>query len=135
MNYVLDTNVVSALMRAEAAASARLLHARPGEVGIPQPVLAEVEYGLARLPGSRRRRTLEQRLELLLGSLERVLWNDRVSRCFGELKTKLESRGVRIDDFDVAIAAHAVAHGAILVTDNLRHFARIDGLEVERWGE
>jgi tRNA(fMet)-specific endonuclease VapC len=135
MKYVLDTNVVSALMQAEPRTSGRLLEIRPSEVGIPQPVLAELEYGLARLASSRRRRVLEERLELLLSSIDRVAWNDRVSRCFGELKSNLEARGVRVDDFDVAIAAHAVGHGAILVTENVRHFARVDGLEVQRWSE
>jgi predicted nucleic acid-binding protein len=93
MSYVLDTTVVSALMRGEPTASARLLATPPPEVAIPQPVVAELEYGLARLPRSRRRRMLEERWHVLLHGLGRVLWSDEVSRCFGNLKTKLESRG------------------------------------------
>jgi tRNA(fMet)-specific endonuclease VapC len=135
MSYVLDTTVVSALMRGEPTASARLLATPPPEVAIPQPVVAELEYGLARLPRSRRRRMLEERWHVLLRSLGRVLWSDEVSRCFGNLKTKLESRGARLDDFDLAIAAHAIASNAVLVTDNLRHFQRIEGLRLERWTE
>ena len=42
-------------------------------------------------------------------------------------------RGTRIEDFDAAIAAHAVALGATLVSANIEHMARVPGLEVEDW--
>jgi len=133
MAHVLDTTALSALMRADGDASQRLLHLDPNEVTVPQPVLAEVRYGLARLPKSKRRAKLEERLEILLSSLERTPWTDEVSRAFGDLKAELETRGKRVDDFDVAIAAHAVALGATLVTENIRHFERIRGLAIENW--
>jgi tRNA(fMet)-specific endonuclease VapC len=38
-----------------------------------------------------------------------------------------------VDDFDVAIAAHALALEAVVVTDNVRHFRRVPGLAVESW--
>jgi tRNA(fMet)-specific endonuclease VapC len=133
MRFLLDTNTVSALMRSDPAASRRLLAARPDDVAIAQPVLAELRYGLARLGNSRRRRELEQRLTILLGALEHALWTDEVSQQFGEVKAKLEKRGERVDDFDVAIAAHALAYDAIVVTDNARHFGRIPGIAVETW--
>jgi tRNA(fMet)-specific endonuclease VapC len=133
MAHILDTTALSALMRGEGATSQRLLHQDPNEVTVPQPVLAELRYGLARLPKSRRRAKLEERLEILLRSLERAPWTDDVSRTFGELKAELEKRGKRVDDFDVAIAAHALALGATLVTQNIRHFERIPGLAIENW--
>jgi tRNA(fMet)-specific endonuclease VapC len=131
--FVLDTTAASALMRAEPAPSARLLRERPADVALPQPVVAEIRYGLARLPRSRRRNDLEARFATLLGALQRSIWTDDVSYRFGEIKADLERRGVRVDDFDVAIAAHALAHDAVVVTRNVRHFARIRGLRVEDW--
>lgn len=133
MKYVLDTTVVSALMRAEEGPARRLLALRPADVGIPQPVLAEIRYGLARLPRSRRKQELEERLGVVLRGVGRVEWTDEVSRLFGDLKSALERRGERVDDFDVAIAAHALAVGAAIVSQNLRHFARVPGLSVESW--
>lgn len=133
MSFVLDTTIVSALMRSEPGPSARLLAARPVDVLLPQPTVAEIRYGLARLPSSRRRRELEGRLATLLVSLRRVSWTDGVSRRYGELKASLEKRGQRVDDFDVAIAAHALEEGSVVVTRNMRHFARMEGLEVEDW--
>ena len=133
MRYVLDTTVASALMRAEAGPSSRLLQKRPADVLLPQPVVAEIRYGLARLPRSRRKRELEHRLLTLLAALARAEWTDEVSETFGDLKAGLERRGERVDDFDLAIAAHAIAHDAAVVTRNTRHFIRIPSLRVEDW--
>jgi tRNA(fMet)-specific endonuclease VapC len=130
---VLDTNVLSALMRGDRAAIARLRGARKDEVGVPQPALAEIAYGIARLPRSKRRAALEERFALLRAELPRLDWTDEVSDAFGVIKAALEKRGERIEDFDVAIAAHAVARGAALVTANRAHMARVQGLRVEDW--
>ena len=61
-------------------------------------------------------------------------WTDAVSEQFGEIKATLERRGTRIEGFDAAIAAHALAEGAVLVTANLKHLTRVPGLTVEDWG-
>ena len=50
------------------------------------------------------------------------------------MKAALEKRGERIEDFDAAIAAHALAESAVLITSNLNHMIRIHGLKVEDWG-
>jgi tRNA(fMet)-specific endonuclease VapC len=133
VTFLLDTNVVSALVRGDPAPSRRLLALAPDEVFVPQPVIAEIRYGLERLPRSRRRSALEQRCGRLLGALQRAEWTDAVSARFGLLKAELERAGARIDDFDAAIAAHALAMGAMLATANTRHFTRVSGLQVEDW--
>lgn len=134
MPVVLDTSVLSALMRGDVGPSRRLLALDPAEVFVPQPAVAEVHYGLARLPRSRRRAALETRARELLSALARTPWTDAVSVAFGAIKADLERRGVRIEDIDVAIAAHASALDATLVSGNVRHMARIRGLRVEDWG-
>jgi tRNA(fMet)-specific endonuclease VapC len=131
--YVLDTSVVSALMRRETDVQERLLREAPGDVKVPQPVVAEIEYGLARIGRSRRAAELRDRWLVLAGGLDRATWTDEVSAAFGAIKADLEHHGRRLDDFDVAIAAHAMALGATVVTRNTDHFARIEGLRVERW--
>ena len=65
--------------------------------------------------------------------LARASWSDEVSESFGRIKAVLEKKGQRIEDFDAAIAAHALATGAVLVTANLDHMTRIPGLTVEDW--
>jgi tRNA(fMet)-specific endonuclease VapC len=69
----------------------------------------------------------------LLGAMGRAEWTDEVSRRFGAIKADLEKRGARVEDFDVAIAAHALAVDAAVATTNVKHFERVRGLVVEDW--
>lgn len=135
MTYVLDTNAVLALMKGVPTVVDRLAATDPGEVGIPQPVIAEIAYGFERLPRSKRRRTLQERFDLVCSELQRVEWTDAVSQAYGRIKAAQERRGTRIEDFDAAIAAHALAFGATLVTSNVDHRAACRGLRVGDWGE
>lgn len=52
---------------------------------------------------------------------------------FASVKSSLERKGKRIEDFDAAIAAHALAAGAILVTADVNLMERVPGLKVEDW--
>lgn len=133
MKYVLDTNAVSALMKGDQRVVARLRSANREDISIPQPVIAEIAYGIERLPKSKRRQRLQERFELVCVELARAAWTDAVSERFGFVKAALERKGRRIEDFDAAIAAHALADGATLVTANLADMARVPGLEVEDW--
>ncbi len=133
MKFVLDTNAVSSLMKGEPRVSERLRQKGKGEVSIPQPVLAEIAYGIARLPASRRKDLLQQRFELVRSELARSIWTDATSESFGNIKAFLEKEGRRIEDFDAAIAAHALASDAVLVSANLDDMTRVPGLVVEDW--
>src|SRR5712691_12887431 len=79
MSYVLDTNAVSALMKGSAAVVERLAANAPTDVAIPQPVIAELAFGIERLPRSRRRSMLQSRFDLLCSELPRAEWTDAVS--------------------------------------------------------
>jgi tRNA(fMet)-specific endonuclease VapC len=133
VKYVLDTNAVSALMRADPTVLERLRAVTRADVAVPQPVVAEIEYGLARLPKGRKRTALFERWRLFATELPRVIWSDDVSSHFGSLKALLEKSGRRLEDFDLAIAAHALAEEATLVTADAKHMTRIPGLPVEDW--
>jgi tRNA(fMet)-specific endonuclease VapC len=131
--YLLDTNAVSALMKGSASVVERLAATAPTDVAIPQPVIAEIVFGIERLPRSKRRAALQARFEFISAELPRAEWTDAVSRMFGRIKATLQRRGTRIEDFDAAIAAHAIALDATLVTANLGHMTRVPGLHVEDW--
>lgn len=130
--YLLDTNAVSAVMRGDPAVVARLRATRKGDVAVPQPVLAEIQYGIERLPRSKRRESLRRRYDLVRDELARIAWTDAVSESFGHLKARLEREGRRLEDFDLAIAAHALASSAVLVTAD-GDMARIPGVVIEDW--
>jgi tRNA(fMet)-specific endonuclease VapC len=134
VSYVLDTNAVSALMKGSAAVVERLAASTPADVAVPKPVLAEIAFGIERLPRSKRRTALQARFDLICSELPRAEWTDAVSQAYGRIKAMLEKRGTRIEDFDAAIAAHAFAAGAVLVTADVDHMIRVPGLQVEDWG-
>lgn len=133
MKYVLDTNAVSALMKGDEVVIARLGKVPKSDVYIPQPVLAEIAYGIERLPRSKRRESLQERFDLVRSEIQRIDWSDEVSDRFGVIKAALEKKGQRIEDFDAAIAAHAATPGATLVTANMDDMIRVPGLLVEDW--
>jgi tRNA(fMet)-specific endonuclease VapC len=135
MKYVLDTNVVSLLMKGDANVIQHLKVVSRADVCMPQPVVAEIAYGIQRLSRSKRKDALASRFDLLKKEIRRVAWSDEVSEAFGGIKAGLERKGERIEDFDAAVAAHALAAGCVLVTANIKHMARIPGLEVEDWSQ
>jgi tRNA(fMet)-specific endonuclease VapC len=135
VKYVLDTNVVSLLMKGDPNVIGRLKAVSRADVCMPQPVVAEITYGIQRLSRSKRKDALASRFELLKSEIGRVAWSDEVSEAFGGIKSGLERRGERIEDFDAAVAAHASAKGRVLVTANLKHMTRVPGLQVEDWSE
>ena len=120
-------------MKGDARVVERLGQHSKADVSVPQPALAEIAYGIERLPPSKRRDTLQESFDLVRSELARAEWTDEVSECFGRIKAALEKKGRPNEDFDAAIAAHAVATGAVLVTANLDHMARVPGLQVEDW--
>jgi tRNA(fMet)-specific endonuclease VapC len=133
VTYLLDTNIVSALMKGTPAVVDRLAATERTDVAVPQPVLAEIAFGLERLPRSKRRSELQERFDLVSAEVAHAEWTDDVSLTYGRIKAALERRGERIEDFDAAIAAHAVAAGSTLVTTNAAHMKRVPGLKVEDW--
>jgi tRNA(fMet)-specific endonuclease VapC len=133
LKYVLDTNAVSALMKGEPSVIERLKAVGRADVAMPHPVVAEIAYGLQRLPRSKRRDALVSRFAAIKDEIQRLNWSDEVSEAFGAIKAALERRGERIEDFDAAVAAHALVEEAVLVTANLKHMTRVQGLEIEDW--
>jgi tRNA(fMet)-specific endonuclease VapC len=131
LRYLLDTNTVSALLRGAPAVAARLARTPRADVAISQVTVAEIEFGLRYLPPSNRRRLLRAQWRAIGPELIRLPWDDRVSRAFGERKARLERSGRRMSDFDLAIAAHAIAFGLIVVTSDAA-FARL-GIRRESW--
>lgn len=128
MRYLLDTNTMSALMRGQQAVAARIGRTPREDVAISHLTVAEVEFRLRLLPVSKRRKELERQWATIGPELIRMPWDDQVSRIFGERRARLERAGQRMSDFDLAIAAHALAYGSVLVSSD----AAFDHLRIRR---
>lgn len=135
MRLVLDTSVVSALMRRESGALERLKALRPGDLVLCAPVAAEIRFGLDRLQvGSRRRVLLEEEYERLRAVLPWSDWTEEAALEFGHQKAILERTGTPVGDMDVIIASVALSVGAGVATVNVKDFAKLEALTVEDWG-
>ena len=134
MRYVLDTTAFSAAMRRDKSMLGLLKRYRPGDFVTVPPVVAEIHYGIERLESSSKKYLLLKAERDRLLSLIRVLpWSPESSENFGKIKADLEGRGELIDDFDIAIAAIALAHKCGVITANLSHFRRVKNLECKGW--
>jgi tRNA(fMet)-specific endonuclease VapC len=130
MRYLLDTNVVSDLVRNPQGPIARHIgHVGEARVCTSIIVAAELRYGAAK-KGSPR---LAKQLEAVLGVLDVLPFETPADIAYGAIRTRLEGLGKPIGGNDLLIAAQAVALGHTIVTDNEKEFDRIDGLLHENW--
>lgn len=135
---ILDTNVLSALMRRapDAPVVAWLDRQPPDSVWIASITLFEVRLGLALLPAGRRRRTLETAFaELLDEDLEnRVLdFDSTAATVAATLAAARRRSGHPVDMRDTLIAGIALARHATIATRNVRHFADLRVPVVDPW--
>ena len=130
MGYLLDTNIVSDLVRnPRGRVQSRLAENGDEQVVTSIIVAAALRYGAAR-KGSPR---LRAQLETVLGALEILSLDPPVDRIYGDLRAGLEAMGKPIGSNDMLIAAHALALGCTLVTDNEREFSQVKQLSIENW--
>jgi tRNA(fMet)-specific endonuclease VapC len=135
MRYLLDTNIVSDLVRTPQGKVAR--HIRTvGEKPVCTSIIvaAELRYG-ADKKGSPR---LSSQLDAVLGALEVLPFESPADTSYGSLRTRLEKRGTPIGandllNNDLLIAAQALALGYVMVTDNEKEFSRVEGLRLQNW--
>lgn len=128
--YLLDTNIVSDLIKQPLGRAARRLRERGEDNVITSVVvLSELHYGLAKRGSAR----LARQTGAVLDSLEALPLEAPSAVVYGDLRATLEHGGLSIGANDLLIAAHALALGCVLVTDNEREFRRVPGLAVENW--
>jgi tRNA(fMet)-specific endonuclease VapC len=130
MRFLLDTNIVSDLMRhPHGKISDRISEIGEEDVCTSIVVAAELRYGVTKKNSAR----LTSQLEAVLGALEVLPLEAPVDAVYGAIRASLELTSQPIGANDLLIAAHALALDLTLVTDNAREFSRIDGLRVENW--
>ena len=130
MRFLLDTNIVSDLVRHPRGRIAdRISEVGEDDVCTCIVVAAELRYGAAKRNSSR----LTAQLEAVLGALEVIALEAPADAMYGLIRADLERSGQPIGGNDLLIAAHALALGLAVVTDNDREFSRVEDLRVENW--
>jgi len=130
----LDTNIASALINEKRAAEKRAAELQLTRfyprVAVSAIALAELWFGVA---NSTQVEANTRKLNEILQDLEIVNFDQKCANAYGTLRKTLRTMGREIPDADMFIAATAMAHNAILVTHNTRHFENIEGLQLEDW--
>ena len=130
--WALDTNIVVMALRGRGtpALAARFRGSGPGAIVIPEMTRAELLYGC--LKSERPVENLAA-VDRILAPFRRIAFGGEAAEHYAAIRSDLERRGTPIGPNDLVIAATALAAGAILVTNNVAEFQRVDGLKCEDW--
>lgn len=128
--YALDTNTVLDFFRGKGKVAGRLLATPPTEVALPAIVAYEVWVGVL---GSQNAARRQVEYERFLSTVALLAFDAPIGKRAAELRLMLERNGEKIGPMDTLIAATALAHGATLVTRNVREFGRVPGLSIANW--
>jgi len=130
MRFMLDTDIcIYAIKQRPPEVLAALRAQEVAGLGLSSVTVAELAFGVAKSGSARNQRALEQFLE----PLEIADFDRSAALVYGRLRAALEAAGTPIGPLDTQIAAHALALGVILVSNNQREFARVPGLRLEDW--
>ncbi len=130
VEHLLDTNIASYVIKGNVPSVDRRLAKIPiADVFISSVTEAELRYGLARRPDASR---LQALVEEFLLTVTILPWDSEAAKQYGSLRAALEREGLPLANLDMMIGAHALAIGAILVTND-RAFARIKNLKLADW--
>lgn len=130
VRYLLDTNICIYVINARPpTVLARFMAHEMDGLGISAITASELYSGVCKSGSIRNRTTLEK----FLSPLNILDYNLEAAQHYGELRAYLDKQGTPIGPLDQQIAAHALALGSTLVTNNAREFERVPGLRVENW--
>ena len=130
--YLMDTYVISHIMQGrDVKLLAKLSKLPIGQAAISSVTLAEIEYGIQRRGSPTQ---LRNALTQVMLHMDVLPWDAAAAICYGELCSSLETQGINLGDFDMMIAAHAVALKITLVSRD-KAFAHLpkQRLKLEVW--
>lgn len=129
---MLDTDTASYLIKGKSPTiESRLATLMPSAVCISVMTRAELQYGLQRLPADHR---LHLAVRQFLKIVRVLPWDAEAADWYAGIRHQLVGTGQPIGELDMMIAAHSLSAGALLVTNNSRHYERINApLMLENW--
>lgn len=130
--HMLDTDIASYVIKGRSpAVEAKLMAIVPSMVCISAVTRAELMYGLKRLPAGHR---LQLAVRQFLKIVRALSWDAEAADYYADIRHQLVSSGQPIGEMDMMIAAHSLSAGAVLVTNNVRHYGRIEApLTLVNW--
>jgi tRNA(fMet)-specific endonuclease VapC len=128
--FLLDTNIASYVIKGNIpAVRRRVVQVPMAQLAISAVTEGELRYGAARRPDAARLHTV---VDEFLVRMTILPWDSEAAKHYGQIRASLEREGQPMGNLDMMIGAHALAVGAVLVTND-RAFTRIRELKVEDW--
>lgn len=127
--YMLDTDTVSYALRGQGRVMERLRVHRRSELAVSALAVAELRIGAA----TSKSQKIDRAISSFLADLPVLAFDESAAEHFASIGAALEDAGHPSGNLDTLIAAHARSIGAVLVTNNTRHFGRVPGLLIETW--
>jgi tRNA(fMet)-specific endonuclease VapC len=129
VGYMLDTNIVSHIIKGTPNVRAKLVTIDMHEITISAITAGELWFGLAKKTAAQ---NLSKVVQEFLLRVEVLPWDAISAACYGKLRAEMQKHGKLLGNLDLLIAAHAKALGLVLVTNN-QAFSQIAGLKLEDW--
>ena len=130
MRYLLDTNICIYLLKGMHGIDAKIKSIDIDDLAVSAITIAELLYG------AYNSNSIEKNLSKVK-SIEETLTVFGLDRecieLYAKIKARLRSEGQILDDFDILIAAIAIESDSTIVTNNTKHFERIEGIKLENW--
>jgi len=131
MRYMLDTNICIYLIKKKPESVLKNLNLHMDEgISISVITLAELNHGVE---ASQYPEKNAVSLNQFLSIVDILPFDDDAAAEYGKICASLRRQGTPIGVMDMLIAAHAKAKGLIIVSNNAREFARVEGLELKNW--
>ncbi len=130
--YLMDTDTVIYILKGHPTVKRNLQRYPHDPVKLCVITLMELYYGAYK---SQRPASNSAKIRTVETSLEILPVGQEIVEIFGMEKARLERRGTPLDDFDLVLGCCALAHNLTLVTNNVKHFRKIEGLRVVNWAE
>jgi tRNA(fMet)-specific endonuclease VapC len=129
MRYMLDTNMVSHLLKSHPAVAQRVTATPMASLCISAITEGELLFGLAKRPAAKR---LHIAVTEFLKRVDVLPWDSSVAERYGALRAAMETQGKPIAPLDMLIGAHAASAAAVLVTND-QAFQQVGDLQIEDW--
>lgn len=129
MRYLLDTNVLTHLIKRNPAVWAHLNSVPQGNLFISAVTLAEISFGFAKNPEAVKRQAA---FRALLAFIPVLPFDHAAAKHYGAFKAKMQQQGKNLAELDLMIAAHADSLNMVLVSND-QAFFQINGLQVQDW--
>ncbi|MCW6023230.1 tRNA(fMet)-specific endonuclease VapC [Serratia marcescens] len=130
LKYLLDTNTCIFTIKNKPAHVRERFGLNTSRMCISSVTLMELIYGAEKSQAPERNLAV---LEGFIARLDVLNYDAPAAAHSGQIRAELSRQGLPIGPFDLMIAGHARSQGLIVVTNNTREFARVDGLRIEDW--